>query len=445
MSRTVTVVGTGYVGLVTGACLAELGHHVVCFDVDHERIQRLQRGILPIYEPGLEELVSRNMAAHRLRLTSDVVDAAQHGDFQMIAVGTPQAEDGSANVSFVYTAARNIGAHMTQPVIVIDKSTVPVGTGDRVRELIQAELDRRGASHDFDVVSNPEFLKEGAAIDDFMNPDRIVVGADSEFGATAMRELYAPLIDSPDRLVVTDVRSAELTKYAANAMLATRISFMNELATLSERVGANIDDIKRGIGSDARIGSKFLNAGAGYGGSCFPKDVQALIHTARENGLTGMRILESVELVNDDQKTHLLDMLENDFPDVSSLTVAIWGLAFKPNTDDVRDATSVSVIGRLVNQAAKVRAYDPIAIDAFRSSTQFPSVVFAESALDALKGADVLMILTEWAEFQSVDPKEFARLLNLKRVYDGRNLFSLSQMAGAGVTYVSIGRPTVSA
>ena len=443
VSQTVTVIGTGYVGLVTGTCLAELGHDVVCLDVDSERIDRLQSSIIPIYEPGLDTLVKKNVAAGRLRFTTDVAEATKHGDFQMIAVGTPQSEDGAANVSYVYTAARNIGIHAERSVVVIDKSTVPIGTGDRVRDLVSTEVTKRGVDIDVSVVSNPEFLKEGAAIEDFMNPDRIVVGVDRPESAEAMRDLYSALIDTPERFVVTDIRSAELIKYAANAMLATRISFMNELARLAERVGADIDDVKIGMGSDARIGNKFLNAGAGYGGSCFPKDVQALIHTAGDFGLPGLRILEAVEEVNASQKLYLLDKLEADFPDLSQLTVAVWGLAFKPNTDDVREATSVSLLSRLVNQAARVHAYDPVAIDAFRATTQLPSVVYAESAEATLEGADVLLILTEWDEFKNFEPERIAAALTLKRVYDGRNIYSLDAMKEAGITYYSIGRPTI--
>ena len=443
MSQKVTVVGTGYVGLVTGACLADLGHHVVCLDIDASRVALLQSGEIPIYEPGLDEIVIRAMAAGRLEFTTDVAAATEHGDYQMIAVGTPQSEDGAANVSYVYTAARNIGEHVTRPVVVVDKSTVPVGTGDQVRELIAAELERRGVDVEVSVVSNPEFLKEGAAIDDLMNPDRIVVGVSDATSADKMAVLYAGLLDAPERMLVTDVRSAELIKYAANAMLATRISFMNELARLAELVGANIDDVKVGMGSDARIGPKFLNAGAGYGGSCFPKDVQALIHTAQANGMKGLRILEAVEKVNTGQKTFLLDKLEREFPDVSALTVAVWGLAFKPHTDDVREATSVTLLSRLVNQAARIQAFDPVAIEAFQKYTHLPSVIYAESAEAALEGADVLLILTEWPEFASVDTSIFAKKLSKKTIFDGRNIFTLDAMASAGVTYHSIGRPTV--
>jgi len=443
VSQKVTVIGTGYVGLVTGACLADLGHHVVCLDVDASRVARLQAGEIPIYEPGLDDIVMRAIAAGRLEFTTDVAAATEHGDYQMIAVGTPQSEYGAANVSYVYTAARNIGAHVRRPVVVIDKSTVPVGTGDQVRELIATELERRGIDVAVSVVSNPEFLKEGAAIDDLMHPDRIVVGVSDETSAKKMAVLYASLLDTPERMLVTDVRSAELIKYAANAMLATRISFMNELARLAELLEANIDDVKIGMGSDARIGPKFLNAGVGYGGSCFPKDVQALIHTAQSNGMDGLRILEAVEQVNTEQKTYLLDKLEREFPDVSKLTVAVWGLAFKPHTDDIREATSVTLLSRLVNHGARIQAFDPVAIEAFQNHTHLPSVIYAENAEAALDGADVLLILTEWPEFSAVDTSIFAKKLLKKTVFDGRNIFSLAEMATAGVTYHSIGRPTV--
>ena len=443
MGHNVTVIGTGYVGLVTGSCLADLGHHVVCLDVDEARIARLEAGEIPIYEPGLDDIVSRNIAAGRLEFTTDVEQATLHGDFHMIAVGTPQSSSGEADTSSVFAAARNIGAYIDRPVTVIDKSTVPVGTGDLVRETIAAELLSRGVGLDFSVVSNPEFLKEGAAIDDFMHPDRIIVGARGDEGVDNMVSLYAPLLDTPERMLVTDVRSAELIKYAANAMLATRISFMNELSRLAEVLGSNIDDVRRGMGSDPRIGPMFLNAGVGYGGSCFPKDVQALIHTARSSGLPGLRVLEAVERVNDEQKVLLVDKLTAEFPDLSQLTIAVWGLAFKPNTDDVREATSAALIARLVQQSARVRAYDPVATDTFKKSHGISGIEYASSAAEALDGADVLVILTEWAEFATFDTSIFATKLAKKMVFDGRNIYSLDDMASAGVTYHSIGRHTI--
>lgn len=443
MGHNVTVIGTGYVGLVTGSCLADLGHHVVCLDVDESRIARLKAGEIPIYEPGLDDIVSRNIAAGRLEFTTDVERATVHGDFHMIAVGTPQSSSGGADTSSVFAAARNIGAFINRPVTVIDKSTVPVGTGDLVHETISVELHRRGLDLEFAVVSNPEFLKEGAAIEDFMHPDRIIVGARGEEGVDNMVSLYAPLLDSPERMLVTDVRSAELIKYAANAMLATRISFMNELSRLAEVLGSNIDDVRRGVGSDPRIGPMFLNAGVGYGGSCFPKDVQALIHTARSSGLPGLKVLEAVERVNDEQKVLLVDKLSAVFPDLSQLTIAVWGLAFKPNTDDVREATSAALIARLVQQSARVRAYDPVATDTFKKSHGISGIEYTSSAAAALDGADVLVILTEWAEFATFDTTIFAEKLAKKMVFDGRNIYSLADMESAGVTYHSIGRQTI--
>lgn len=443
MGHNVTVIGTGYVGLVTGSCLADLGHHVVCLDVDETRIARLEAGAIPIYEPGLDDIVSRNIAAGRLDFTTDVEQATLHGEFHIIAVGTPQSASGDADTSSVFAAARNIGAFINRPVTVIDKSTVPVGTGDLVRETISAELLSRGLVLEFAVVSNPEFLKEGAAIDDFMHPDRIIVGARGDEGVDKMVSLYAPLLDTPERMLVTDVRSAELIKYAANAMLATRISFMNELSRLAEVLGSNIDDVRRGMGSDPRIGPMFLNAGVGYGGSCFPKDVQALIQTARSSGLPGLRVLEAVERVNDEQKVLLVDKLTAEFPDLSQLTIAVWGLAFKPNTDDVREATSAALIARLVQQSARVRAYDPVATDTFKKSHGISGIEYTSSAAEALDGADVLVILTEWAEFATFDTSIFATKLAKKMVFDGRNIYSLDDMASAGVTYHSIGRHTI--
>jgi UDPglucose 6-dehydrogenase len=361
----------------------------------------------------------------------------------MIAVGTPQSENGTADTSSVFAAARNIGAFIDRPVTVINKSTVPVGTGDEVRKAITSELERRRLELDFAVVSNPEFLKEGAAIDDFMHPDRIIVGARDGEGVSNLEELYAPLLDTPERMLVTDIRSAELIKYASNAMLATRISFMNELSRLAEKLGSNIDDVKRGMGSDPRIGPMFLNAGVGYGGSCFPKDVQALIQTARSSGMPGLSVLEAVEKVNDEQKLVIFDKLVNHFGDLSTVTIAVWGLAFKPNTDDVREATSAALLSRLIDHSAHIRAYDPIAIDTFTKSHNIPNVKYVHSAAEALEGADVLVILTEWAEFATFDTRVFAEKLAHKLVFDGRNIYSLNEMASAGVTYHSIGRQTI--
>lgn len=443
MDLKVSVIGTGYVGLVTGTCLAELGNDVMCLDIDALKVASLQSGHVPIYEPGLEEMVARNVAAGRLRFTTDPAEAAGHGDFHFIAVGTPPTEDGSADVKYVHAAAQNIGAHINRFAVVIDKSTVPVGTGDQVRDIIAAELADRGAEFGFSVVSNPEFLKEGAALEDFMNPDRIVVGANDDRAVSEMKKLYSPLIDAPEKFQVTSVRSAELIKYAANSMLATRISFMNELAQLAEQVGANIDDVRRGMGSDSRIGSAFLNAGAGYGGSCFPKDVQALIRTSRASGLGGLKILEAVEEVNNAQKSRLTEKIVEHFGDIHGMTFALWGLAFKPNTDDIREATSLRVIDDLTSRGAKVVAFDPVATHATQQVVVSPLVTFAASAADALFGVDALVIVTEWAEFRGADLEVIARNVSRKVVFDGRNLFAPDDVAAAGLTYYSIGRATV--
>lgn len=443
MQQAVTVIGTGYVGLVTGACLADLGHRVVCLDIDTERVSRLNAGIIPIFEPGLDDVVLRNVDAGRLQFTTDAATAMEHGDLMMIAVGTPSAPDGSADMSAVFDVARTIGRHVTRDVVVIDKSTVPVGTGDEVERIVRDEVTSRGLTHAVSVVSNPEFLKEGAAIADFMQPDRIVVGSENPADVDVMRNLYQPLLDVPERLLITGRRSAELIKYAANAMLATRISFMNELAQLAERVDANIDDVKRGIGSDPRIGPSFLNAGAGYGGACFPKDVQALIHTAQTAGLDGLRILTAVETVNVSQKSYLLEKIDAELPDLTGLTVAVWGLAFKPHTDDVRDATSTVVITGLLARGARVRAFDPVAKESFVRNTNLPDVIYADSALEALDGSDIAVIVTEWPEFSAVSPAEFAGRLSRRLVFDGRNIYRLDDMRGSGVRYHSIGRPPV--
>jgi UDPglucose 6-dehydrogenase len=443
VQQSVTVIGTGYVGLVTGACLADLGHHVICLDIDAQRVTQLTAGVIPIFEPGLDDIVLRNIDAGRLHFTIDVPEAVGHGDIMMIAVGTPSAPDGSADLSAVFDVARTIGRHVTHPVVVIDKSTVPVGTGDEVERIVNDEVAARGLGFTVSVVSNPEFLKEGAAIADFMQPDRIVVGSENPSDIDSVRSLYQPLLDVPERLLVTSRRSAELIKYAANSMLATRISFMNELSQLAERLDANIDDVKRGIGSDPRIGPAFLNAGAGYGGACFPKDVQALIHTAQSAGLGGLRILSAVEAVNTTQKAYLLDKIDAELPDITGLTVAVWGLAFKPHTDDVRDATSAVVIAGLLARGAHVQAFDPVARESFERSTRLPGVVFEETALAALDGADFAVIVTEWPEFSAVAPTEFASRLSQRTVFDGRNIYRLDDMRGSGVRYHSIGRPPV--
>jgi UDPglucose 6-dehydrogenase len=437
----VTFIGTGYVGLVSGACMSEVGNDVLCLDVNPDKIAMLKRGEMPIYEPGLKEMVERNVAAGRLRFTTDVEEAVHHGAVQFIAVGTPPDEDGSADLQYVVAAARGIGRHMRDRKVVVDKSTVPVGTADRVRRAIQEELDRRGSAIEFDVVSNPEFLKEGAAVEDFMRPDRIVIGADSERAVQAMRALYGPFQRNHERLIVMDVRSAELTKYAANAMLATRISFMNELALLAERLGADIEKVRQGIGSDPRIGYQFLYPGCGYGGSCFPKDVQALQRTGREAGMDLM-ILGAVEAVNERQKTVMLQKIRHHLgDDLGGRTIALWGLAFKPNTDDMREAPSRVLIEGLWQAGARVVAYDPVAMhEAARLFGDDPRIRLATSPQDALVGTDLLAIVTEWKEFRSPDFEAIKAALRHPVIIDGRNLYDPAVVRGYGLTYVGIGR-----
>ncbi|WP_119289562.1 UDP-glucose dehydrogenase family protein [Azohydromonas sediminis] len=437
----VTIVGTGYVGLVTGACLAEMGNHVLCVDVDERKIRILNEGGLPIHEPGLLEVVQRNVQARRLEFTTDVDRGVQHGTLQFIAVGTPPDEDGSADLRYVVEAARQIGRRMTDYKVVVDKSTVPVGTADKVRAAIAEELALRDVQVEFAVVSNPEFLKEGAAVEDFMRPDRVVVGADDERAVLLMRSLYAPFVRSRDRLLVMDVRSAEFTKYAANAMLATRISFMNELALLAEKLGADIERVRQGIGSDPRIGHQFLYAGAGYGGSCFPKDVKALLKTAADHG-QALWVLEAVERANERQKHVLVDKIVARFgPKLDGRTFALWGLAFKPGTDDMREAPSRVLVAALLERGARVVAYDPVAIgEAKRVFGDIAGLGYADSAAAALAGADALVIITEWKEFRSPDFDAMRAALKQPVVFDGRNLFEPELMAGFGIEYHAIGR-----
>jgi UDPglucose 6-dehydrogenase len=437
----ITMIGTGYVGLVTGSCLAEVGNDVLCLDVDARKIALLQQGGVPIHEPGLEPMIRRNVSASRLRFTTDVDDAVGHAAVQFIAVGTPPGEDGSADMQYVLQAARNIGRRMTQWTLVVDKSTVPVGTADRVRSVIAEELGARGVEIPYAVASNPEFLKEGAAIDDFMKPDRIVIGADDERAIAILRNIYAPFQRNRERLLVMDVRSAELTKYAANAMLATRISFMNELANLAERLGADIEHVRQGIGSDPRIGWHFLYPGVGYGGSCFPKDVKALRHTAERAGAP-LRVLGAVEAANDAQKRVLVDKIVARFgSDLSRRRFALWGLAFKPNTDDMREAPSRAVIDALVGLGASICAYDPVAIDeAKRVVGDAPGVTFAADPLAACEGADALVVVTEWKEFRSPDFDVLHRRMKQPLIFDGRNLYEPDVVRAAGFEHVSIGR-----
>ena len=441
----VTVIGTGYVGLVTGACLAEMGNHVVCLDIDAGKIAGLQGGEMPIHEPGLKEIVQRNAAAGRLQFTTDVAAAVAHGTLQFIGVGTPPDEDGSADLQYVVAAASSIGQHMTDYKVVIDKSTVPVGTAARVRDAISQQLAQRGVTMAFAVVSNPEFLKEGDAVQDFMRPDRIVVGADDERATLLMRALYAPFMRNHDKLLVMDVRSAEFTKYAANAMLATRISFMNELARLAERVGADIEMVRKGIGSDPRIGTHFLYAGTGYGGSCFPKDVKALVRTGAEQGVT-LEVLAAVERANDRQKRVLVDKVVARFgDDLAGRTFALWGLAFKPNTDDMREAPSRVIVAELLRRGAQVRAYDPVAMaEARRVLGDQPGLTFVEHQIDALTGADALLIVTEWKEFRNPDFERIKAVMKQALIFDGRNLYDPALMRLTGVEYHAIGRPVPS-
>jgi UDPglucose 6-dehydrogenase len=436
-----TIFGSGYVGLVTGACLAEAGNHVVCVDVDVNKIEGLKRGEVPIHEPGLEAMIRRNAEAGRIEFTTDAVRGVEHGLFQVIAVGTPPGEDGSADLRYVLAVARTIGSHLNRYGIVITKSTVPVGTADKVRAELTRTLAQRGASVEFDVVSNPEFLKEGAAIGDFMKPDRVVIGTDNPRTTELMRALYEPFIRNHDRLIVMDIRSSELTKYAANAMLATKISFMNELANIAERVGADIEKVRIGIGSDPRIGYSFIYPGTGYGGSCFPKDVNALIRSAHDAG-HAPQILTAVEAVNAQQKEILFRKMQRHFTDgLKGRTVALWGLAFKPNTDDMREAPARTLIGLLLAAGAGVQAYDPVAApEAARLYAGVDGFVLAKNAYDAARGADALAIVTEWQEFRSPDFERLRELLKAPVIFDGRNLYDPAMVSRFGFTYYAVGR-----
>lgn len=437
----VTVIGSGYVGLVTGACLSEMGNDVLCFDVDHKKIDLLNSGGVPIHEPGLAELIHRNVSAGRLQFSTDPEAAVAHGVLQFIAVGTPPDEDGSADLKYVLAAARNIGKHMSDYKVVVDKSTVPVGTADKVKAAIAEELSLRGTNIPFSVASNPEFLKEGAAIEDFMSPDRIVIGSDEPRAVELLRAIYSPFVRNHDRLLVMGTRSAELTKYAANSMLATRISFMNELAQLAEHTGADIESVRLGIGSDSRIGYSFLYAGCGYGGSCFPKDVKALIKTAKSHGQS-LHILSAVEQVNDRQK-HLLAKKAKTALNgsLSGRHFALWGLAFKPNTDDMREAASREIIADLLAEGATVTAYDPVAMEeAQRIFRDESRVTYAKHPLAACTDADALIIATEWKEFRNPDFDAIKNKLRNSIIIDGRNLYNPAAIRELGFTYYSIGR-----
>ena len=437
----VTIFGTGYVGLVTGACLAEMGNHVVCVDIDAGKVERLKRGEIPIYEPGLESIVQSNHASGRLDFTTEAAPAIAHGELIFIAVGTPPDEDGSADLQYVQKVASTIGQHLQRYAVVVNKSTVPVGTADRVREAVAAELAARQATVEFDVVSNPEFLKEGAAVEDCLRPDRIVVGASSTRAVALLRKLYAPFNRNHDRMVVMDERSAELTKYAANAMLATKISFMNEIANIAERVGADVELVRQGIGSDPRIGYSFIYPGAGYGGSCFPKDVQALERTAHAHGYEA-RLLGAVEAVNRQQKGKLFELISRHFDGkLAGRTIALWGLAFKPNTDDMREASSRRLMEQLWGAGAKVRAFDPEAREETRRLYgERADLVLCEHAADALQGADVLAVVTEWKAFRSPDFAAVRAALAVPAIFDGRNLYDPAVVEEAGLAYYGIGR-----
>jgi UDPglucose 6-dehydrogenase len=429
----IAVVGTGYVGLVVGACLAENGNNVICVDRDASKIDVLRAGRMPIYEPGLEEMVRRNHHEERLAFTTDLPSAVQDSDIVFIAVGTPQGEDGSADLQHVLGVAHEIGRAITRYTVVVDKSTVPVGTAARVKAAIAEET-----TQPFSVVSNPEFLKQGAAIDDFMKPDRVVIGSDDERSAAVMKELYAPFTRTGAPIMMMDTASAELSKYAANSILATRISFMNEIANVCELVGADVDQVRRAIGSDRRIGTSFLFPGVGYGGSCFPKDVKALLRSSRDKGYE-FRILDAVEGVNDAQKLRLVCKMQAHFGEMKGRTIALWGLAFKPRTDDMREAPSITIANRLLELGANVRAYDPEAADTARRLFG-NRIALCEKSYDALNGADALAVVTEWNEFREPDFKRIKQLLKTPVVFDGRNIYSSEHMRALGFTYVSIGR-----
>ncbi|MGX1930495.1 UDP-glucose dehydrogenase family protein [Flagellimonas sp. 2504JD4-2] len=439
----ITIVGTGYVGLVTGTCFAEMGNTVTCVDIDEQKIENLKNGIIPIYEPGLEAMVKRNVANKTLHFHTELKQCLNDCDMAFIAVGTPMGEDGSADLQYVLQVAREIGQHMSSPLIVVDKSTVPVGTADKVKATIEAELKKRGENIEFHVVSNPEFLKEGDALGDFMKPDRVVVGTEHKETAEAMRRLYAPFFrSSMDRMLVMDVRSAEMTKYVANAMLATKISFMNEVANICERVGADVNKVRIGIGSDSRIGYSFIYPGSGYGGSCFPKDVKALKKTAEQEGYNA-QLLNAVEDVNDRQKFVIADKVIAHYGnDLSDKTFAIWGLSFKPGTDDMREAPSIYIIKKLTSLGAKIQAYDPKAVHEAETFylKDIKNITYAKSKYEALDNADALLLLTEWKEFRSPDFMEINNALTQPVIFDGRNQFDDERLQQLGFTYYQIGK-----
>lgn len=444
----ICVVGIGYVGLVAGACFADSGNDVVCVDIDAEKIEKLNKGNIPIYEPGLEELVKRNVKEGRLKFTTEISSAVKESLVCFIAVGTPSGEDGSADMKYVLEASRAIGKAMDGYRVIVDKSTVPVGTADEVRAAIQGEIGRRGKEYKFDIVSNPEFLKEGAAIDDFMKPDRVVIGTDSEKAAEIMKELYSPFMRKTDRLIMMDVRSAEVTKYAANAMLATKISFINEMANLCRLAGADIDNVRKGIGTDSRIGFEFLFPGVGYGGSCFPKDIQAIIRTAGKYGYE-MKILKAVEEVNNRQKGIIVEKIlghfnkgSNNKPEAKPLSgkvIGVWGLSFKPRTDDMRDAPSITIINKLLEAGASIKAHDPEAMD--EAKKVFGNrIEYIQNNYEVVKGADAIAVITEWNEFRRPNFEKMKRLMKTPVIFDGRNIYDPKEMRDLGFTYYGIGR-----
>ncbi len=435
------VIGSGYVGLVSGACFAQMGNIVTCVDIDEKKIENLKQGIIPLYEPGLKEIIQENIKQNTLHFTTDSENAISESKIIFITVDTPMGDDGGADLQYILAVAKDIGKHMQSYVVIVDKSTVPVGTAEEVRKVIQAELNQRGCKLNFDIVSNPEFLKEGAAIDDFMSPDRVVIGADSEEAIETMRELYAPFMTKNDRFISMDIKSAEMTKYAANAMLATKISFMNEIANICEQVGADVNQVRHGIGSDKRIGYSFIYPGCGYGGSCFPKDVQALVNTAKSHGYSP-RILTAVEAVNTDQKAVLANKVISRLgQDLTGKVFAIWGLAFKPDTDDMRAAAAITIINRLTLQGAKVVAYDPKARHEAESIylKGNNNVSYVDSKYEALKNADAIILITEWQEFRSPDFDEIKKLLKTPLFFDGRNQFKQQRMEAMGFEYIQIG------
>ncbi len=438
----ITIIGSGYVGLVSGTCFAEMGNRVSCVDIDPDKIEKLNKGIIPIFEPGLKTLILKNVKNNNLFFTTDLSKALKNSEIAFIAVGTPMGDDGSADLQYVLAVAKSIGQTMRKRLIIVDKSTVPVGTADKVKATIQKELDVRNSNLQFNVVSNPEFLKEGVAIADFMKPDRVVIGADSEFVFKKMKELYSPFIRSHDRFITMDIRSAEMTKYTANAMLATKISFMNEIANICEKVGADANQVRIGIGSDKRIGYSFIYPGVGYGGSCFPKDVKALIKTAKENDYTA-QLITAVEKVNDAQKLVIVQKIVKRFgEDLSGLTIGVWGLAFKPGTDDVREAPSIYVIKKLVNRGAKIKVYDPKAIDEAKEHylKGVQNLTYVTSKYDVLIDSDALVLLTEWKEFRSPDFDKIKSILKLPIIFDGRNQYNAFNLEEKGFKYYQIGK-----